>query len=195
LKKIGLTGGIGSGKSYIAKIFEALAVPVFYADDEAKKILNKPEVLNEVSKALNESVFDAHSNLADRKKIASLVFNAPEKLKLLNQIIHPKVELAFKSWCEINTTKKYVIKEAAILFESEAYLNLDGVICVLAPIDLRLKRVAERDQIDEKEIAQRIKNQWTDEQRIAQSNWLIYNDLQHELLSQVLDIHHEISSK
>jgi dephospho-CoA kinase len=151
-------------------------------------------VLNEVSKALNENVFDAHSNLADRKKIASLVFNAPEKLKLLNQIIHPKVEFAFKSWCEINTTKKYVIKEAAILFESEAYLNLDGVICVLAPIDLRLKRVAERDQIDEKEIAQRIKNQWTDEQRIAQSNWLINNDLQHELLSQVLLIHHKIST-
>lgn len=195
MKKIGLTGGIGSGKSYIAKMFEALQVPVFYADDEAKKVLNLPTVIKEVSEALDAQVLDLNTGLADRKKIASLVFNAPEKLQLLNQIIHPKVEDAFVAWCQHKVNYNYVLKEAAILFESGSYKNLDGVICIMAPIELRIKRVAKRDQQTPAEIQKRIDQQWTDEQRKALSNWIIYNDEQHQLLNQVLAVHQEIAKE
>jgi dephospho-CoA kinase len=193
LKKIGLTGGIGSGKSYIAKMFEALQVPVFYADNEAKKVLNTPAVLDEVGSALKTSVLDTNTGLADRKKIAALVFNDPEKLKLLNGIIHPKVEEAFEQWCKQNTNCVYILKEAAILFESGSYKNLDGVVCVIAPLEIRINRVVKRDLQTKDEILKRINQQWNDEQRKAQSNWLINNDEQHQLLTQVLAVHEEIS--
>ena len=194
MKNIGLTGGIGSGKTYIAKIFEAMAVPVFYADDEAKKILNDPQIIVKVSEALQTNILDAETGFADRKKIAEIVFNAPEKLKLLNHIIHPIVEQNFNIWRVQQLQKKYIIKEAAILFESGSYKKLDGVICVVSPLELRLKRVASRDKQSEAEILKRINNQWTDEQRIALSNWVIENDEQTPILSQVLQVHQKIIS-
>jgi dephospho-CoA kinase len=192
LKNIGLTGGIGSGKSYIAKVFEALDIPVFYADNEAKKILNEPQIIINVSEVLQTNIIDPATGLANRKKIASIVFNDPEKLKLLNQIIHPAVEQNFIIWCANHAQKKYVIKEAAILFESGSYKKLDGVICVVSPLELRLKRLAVRDNESEAEILKRINNQWSDEQRIALSNWVIHNDERSPVLSQVLLVHQKI---
>jgi dephospho-CoA kinase len=192
LKNIGLTGGIGSGKSYIAKVFEALDIPVFYADNEAKKILNEPQIIINVSEVLQTNIIDTATGLANRKKIASIVFNDPEKLKLLNQIIHPAVEQNFIIWCANHAQKKYVIKEAAILFESGSYKKLDGVICVVSPLELRLKRLAVRDNESEAEILKRINNQWSDEQRIALSNWVIHNDERSPVLSQVLLVHQKI---
>lgn len=192
MKNIGLTGGIGSGKSYIAKVFEALDIPVFYADNEAKKILNEPQIIINVSEVLQTNIIDTATGLANRKKIASIVFNDPEKLKLLNQIIHPAVEQNFIIWCANHAQKKYVIKEAAILFESGSYKKLDGVICVVSPLELRLKRLAVRDNESEAEILKRINNQWSDEQRIALSNWVIHNDEQSPVLSQVLLVHQKI---
>ena len=194
MKNIGLTGGIGSGKSYIAKVFEALDIPVFYADNEAKKILNEPQIIINVSEVLQTNIIDPVTGLANRKKIASIVFNDSEKLKLLNQIIHPAVEQNFIIWRANHAQKKYVIKEAAILFESGSYKKLDGVICVVSPLELRLKRVAVRDNESEAEILKRINNQWSDEQRIALSNWVIQNDEQSPILSQVLQIHQKIKS-
>lgn len=192
MKNIGLTGGIGSGKSYIAKVFEALDIPVFYADNEAKKILNEPQIIINVSEVLQTNIIDPATGLANRKKIASIVFNDPEKLKLLNQIIHPAVEQNFIIWCANHAQKKYVIKEAAILFESGSYKKLDGVICVVSPLELRLKRLAVRDNESEAEILKRINNQWSDEQRVALSNWVIHNDEQSPVLSQVLLVHQKI---
>jgi dephospho-CoA kinase len=192
LKNIGLTGGIGSGKSYIAKVFEALDIPVFYADNEAKKIINEPQIIINVSEVLQTNIIDPATGLANRKKIASIVFNDPEKLKLLNQIIHPAVEQNFIIWCANHAQKKYVIKEAAILFESGSYKKLDGVICVVSPLELRLKRLAVRDNESEAEILKRINNQWSDEQRVALSNWVIHNDEQSPVLSQVLLVHQKI---
>lgn len=192
MKNIGLTGGIGSGKSYIAKVFEALDIPVFYADNEAKKILNEPQIIINVSEVLQTNIIDPATGLANRKKIASIVFNDPEKLKLLNQIIHPAVEQNFIIWCANHAQKKYVIKEAAILFESGSYKKLDGVICVVSPLELRLKRLAVRDNESEAEILKRINNQWSDEQRIALSNWVIHNDERSPVLSQVLLVHQKI---
>ena len=192
MKNIGLTGGIGSGKSYIAKVFEALDIPVFYADNEAKKILNEPQIIINVSEVLQTNIIDPATGLANRKKIASIVFNDPEKLKLLNQIIHPAVEQNFIIWCANHAQKKYVIKEAAILFESGSYKKLDGVICVVSPLELRLKRLAVRDNESEAEILKRINNQWSDEQRVALSNWVIHNDERSPILSQVLLVHQKI---
>ena len=192
MKNIGLTGGIGSGKSYIAKVFEALDIPVFYADNEAKKILNEPQIIINVSEVLQTNIIDPATGLANRKKIASIVFNDSEKLKLLNQIIHPAVEQNFIIWRANHAQKKYVIKEAAILFESGSYKKLDGVICVVSPLELRLKRVAVRDNESEAEILKRINNQWSDEQRIALSNWIIHNDERSPILSQVLLVHQKI---
>ena len=130
--------------------------------------------------------------MANRKKIASIVFNDSEKLKLLNKIIHPAVEQNFIIWRANHAQKKYVIKEAAILFESGSYKKLDGVICVVSPLELRLKRVAVRDNESEAEILKRINNQWSDEQRIALSNWVIHNDERSPILSQVLLVHQKI---
>ena len=192
MKNIGLTGGIGSGKSYIAKVFEALDIPVFYADNEAKKILNEPQIIINVSEVLQTNIIDPATGLDNRKKIASIVFNDSEKLKLLNQIIHPAVEQNFIIWRANHAQKKYVIKEAAILFESGSYKKLDGVICVVSPLELRLKRVAVRDNESEAEILKRINNQWSDEQRIALSNWIIHNDERSPILSQVLLVHQKI---
>ena len=192
MKNIGLTGGIGSGKSYIAKVFEALDIPVFYADNEAKKILNEPQIIINVSEVLQTNIIDPATGLANRKKIASIVFNDSEKLKLLTQIIHPAVEQNFIIWRANHAQKKYVIKEAAILFESGSYKKLDGVICVVSPLELRLKRVAVRDNESEAEILKRINNQWSDEQRIALSNWVIHNDERSPILSQVLLVHQKI---
>lgn len=194
MKNIGLTGGIGSGKSYIAKVFEALDIPVFYADNEAKKILNEPQIIINVSEVLQTNIIDPATGLANRKKIASIVFNDSEKLKLLNQIIHPAVEQNFIIWRANHAQKKYVIKEAAILFESGSYKKLDGVICVVSPLELRLKRLAVRDNESEAEILKRINNQWSDEQRIALSNWVIHNDERIPILSQVLLVHQKIIS-
>jgi dephospho-CoA kinase len=194
LKKIGLTGGIGSGKTYIAKVFENLGVPVFYADEEAKKILNKKDILFLLSQKFETEVMDLQTGLPNRKLIASIVFNRPEKLQILNQIIHPKVAQAFQQWCLSNQQSSYVIKEAAILFESNSYKNLDGVICVYAPMPLRINRVVERDGSNKDEIIKRINAQWSDEQRLAQSNWAINNDENKSILPQVLDIHQKILS-
>jgi dephospho-CoA kinase len=194
LKKIGLTGGIGSGKSYIASIFEALGVPVFYADDEAKKILNNPDVLEQINRQLSVDVIDHSTGLADKKLIASIVFQQPEKLALLNNIIHPKVEEWFQRWCQKYSHKKYVLKEAAILFESGSYKNLDGIIAVVAPMTVRINRVMKRDGQSVEQIRQRINNQWTDEQRTAHANWIIDNDENKELLSKILEIDHHLNT-
>jgi dephospho-CoA kinase len=105
------------------------------------------------------------------------------------------VEDAFVAWCQHKVNYNYVLKEAAILFESGSYKNLDGVICIMAPIELRIKRVAKRDQQTPAEIQKRIDQQWTDEQRKALSNWIIYNDEQHQLLNQVLAVHQEIAKE
>jgi dephospho-CoA kinase len=166
----------------------------FYADEEAKRILNEAITIQEVSQALQTDILDKENRSGQsKKKIASIVFESPDKLKLLNQIIHPKVEQNFQSWCKLFLHQKYVIKEAAILFESESYKNLDGVICVVSPLELRVKRVLIRDQQTETEILKRISNQWSDEQRVARSNWVINNDENSTLLDQVLFVHQKIS--
>jgi dephospho-CoA kinase len=172
-KIIGLTGGIGSGKTTIAKYFEELGTPVYIADDEAKKILHLPEVVEELHTVFGNIIFT--DGIPDKAKIAALVFCDKKQLLKLNAIIHPKVAKHFKNWVLSNSGKLFVIKEAAILFESGSYKDCDLVILVTAPIEVRIERVMHRDQITRDKVLQRMENQWDDEKKSSLSDFIIDN--------------------
>ncbi|WP_297332490.1 dephospho-CoA kinase [Flavobacterium sp.] len=173
-KIIGLTGGIGSGKSTIAAYFASKGVPVYIADDQAKKILYASEASAQVKEVFGEIVFT--DGQPDRKKLSEVVFNNPEKLKQLNAIIHPKVSRHFEEWVKQHNAAKFVIKEAAILFESGSYKNCDAVILVTAPKEVRIKRVMNRDNVSRENVLARMANQWEDEKKEALSNYIITNE-------------------
>src|SRR5690554_445316 len=173
-KIVGLTGGIGSGKSTVADFFKELGVPVYIADSEARKIMDYPEVIREVKSIFDENVTDTDNKL-DRKKIASLVFNNPEKLKKLNAIVHPRVKEDFAYWLDKHKNHKYVIKEVAIIFETNSEKDFDKIILVTAPEQKRIQRVMKRDNISEKEVLDRIKNQLSDADKISKSDFIINN--------------------
>jgi dephospho-CoA kinase len=172
-KIIGLTGGIGSGKTTIARYFEELGTPVYIADDEAKKILYLPEVVEELHTVFGNIIFT--DGIPDKAKIAALVFCDKKQLLKLNAIIHPKVAKHFKNWVLSNSGKLFVIKEAAILFESGSYKDCDLVILVTAPIEVRIERVMHRDQITRDKVLQRMENQWDDEKKSSLSDFIIDN--------------------
>jgi dephospho-CoA kinase len=194
MRKIGITGGIGSGKSTVCKIFELLGIPVYYADDVAKNILDTNfDVSKSVKGIFGAEIFNSDGK-ADRKKLASIVFNNKEKLAALNHIIHPAVAKDFEEWSKIHNKHPYILKEAAILFESGAYKNVDSVITVTAPVDLRIKRVQDRDKVSREEILNRISKQLTDDDKIKRSDFVIINDEEHLVIPQVLEIHKKLAS-
>jgi dephospho-CoA kinase len=174
IKIIGLTGGIGSGKTTIAKHFQSFGIPVCFTDDEAKKILELPEIIKEITHAFGTSIIE--NNTISKKRLSDLVFTSPEKLKQLNAIIHPAVNNDFKNWLEINKKAAFVVKESAILFESGAYKSCDKIITVIAPLETRILRVMKRDGTTREKVMDRINNQWTDEMRIAKSDFVIKNE-------------------
>ncbi|KGO86725.1 dephospho-CoA kinase [Flavobacterium rivuli WB 3.3-2 = DSM 21788] len=185
-KIIGLTGGIGSGKSTIAGYFAALDIPVYIADDEAKKILFMPHVVKELIAIFGNDILT--EGIPDKAKIAALVFNNPEQLAKLNSIIHPKVAEHFKDWVLQNSGKLFVIKETAILFESGSYKDCDFIILVTAPTDVRIQRVMNRDGVTREKVLQRIENQWNDQKTIPLSNFVINNIDLESAKEQVVDI-------
>ena len=190
-KIVGLTGGIGSGKTTVAKMFQELGVPVYIADLEAKTITNKASTLELIQNQFGSSIIE--NGALNRAEMAKIVFSDPEKLQQLNAIIHPLVAQHFKDWLLVNKNAKFVLKETAILFETKSYLHCDYVITVTAPLEIRIKRVQNRDNISEDEIRNRINNQWTDEQRIALSDFVIENVNLEEALQQVSQIYENIS--
>ncbi|MEW5675763.1 dephospho-CoA kinase [Flavobacterium enshiense] len=172
-KIVGLTGGIGSGKSTIANYFSEMGVPVYIADEAAKEIMDLPEVVKKVQAVFEENVIE--NKCLNRKKIAELVFSSPEKLKALNKIVHPEVKKHFLEWVRQHSKYPFVIKEAAILFESGTYIDCDKIILVTAPEEIRIQRVMNRDKVTEKQVLDRLKNQWNDEKKIALSDYIIQN--------------------
>lgn len=173
-KIIGLTGGIGSGKSTIAKHIEQLGIPVYIADIEAKKILETKVIIDRISDAFGHDILE--NQKIDRKKLSKVVFENPEKLKILNSIIHPEVAKHFKNWVQENQNHEIVVKEAAILFESGSYKNCDKVILVTAPKETRIQRVINRDNISREEIENRMANQWSEEKKKELSDFVIINE-------------------
>ncbi|WP_136666842.1 dephospho-CoA kinase [Flavobacterium sp. H122] len=173
-KIIGLTGGIGSGKTTVARLFQAEGIPVYIADEEAKKIMDLPETVKKVSEKFGSNIiFDGK---IDRKKLSEIVFNDPEKLKTLNGIVHPLVKKHFDDWVKAHEEFPFVVKEAAILFESGSYKYCDLIIAVVASEEIRVQRVIDRDNTTKNAVLDRMKNQWTDEQRIGKSNFVIKNE-------------------
>lgn len=172
-KIIGLTGGIGSGKTTIAKLFEAEGIPVYIADDEAKKIMLLPETISAIVDYFGKEIIS--NNIIDKKKLSALVFNNPEKLKMLNKIIHPLVKKDFDNWVK-KSKMPFVIKEAAILFESGSYKYCDKIITVTASEETRIKRVVARDHCTKEQVLERIENQWSDSEKISKSDFIITNE-------------------
>jgi dephospho-CoA kinase len=190
--KVGITGGIGCGKTTVCKVFELLDVPVYYADDEAKKILDSNEdVKKDILKTFGNDVL-TDTGIVDKKKLASLVFNNQEQLEKLNSIIHPAVREHFVNWIKNNSSQKYILKEAAILFESGAYKLVDKVIAVIAPIELKINRAMQRDKISREQVLQRMSNQSKDRDIIKRSQFLIQNDEQQLLIPQIISVHNQL---
>jgi dephospho-CoA kinase len=190
--KIGLTGGIGSGKTTIAKVFEVLGIPVYYADDAAKKLVNTDPNLKAkiIASFGNESYTN---NVLNRKFIANIVFNDEEKLVLLNTLIHPATIADGTIWMN-KQTGAYAIKEAAILFESGSAKELDYVIGVAAPLQLRIKRAMERDNVSAAEIEKRIARQMNEDEKLNRCDFVINNDGLSPIIPQVLAIHQQLLS-
>lgn len=172
-KIIGLTGGIGSGKTMVAEYIKSLGILVYIADDEARELMNTAKVIQAISAAFGKEVVD--NGILNRDKLAKIVFNNPEKLQKLNNIVHPEVKKHFDIWVEKHKNYPFVVKEAAILFESGSYKYCDAVITVTSPLETRLQRVINRDKTDRESVLKRMQNQWTDEQRIAKSDYVIHN--------------------
>ena len=174
-KIIGLTGGIGSGKTTVANFFKEKGVPVYIADDEAKKIMDYNEVITEVQQLFEEKVIDNFGKL-DRKKISQIVFHNKEKLNALNALIHPKVKAHFNTWLEKHASFSFVIKEVAILFETNGHLYCDATILVTAPIEIRVERVMRRDHKTREEVLQVINNQMPEEEKIKLATYVVENE-------------------
>jgi dephospho-CoA kinase len=189
--KVGLTGGIGSGKTTVSLIFEKLGIPVFYADNEAKKVIHSDEnVKQEIIRLFGKEIYLETGEL-DRSKMASIVFSNKEALEQLNAIVHPAVKNSFDNWEKLQQTH-YIIKEAAILFESGSYKEMDQIITVTAPVELRVNRVVSRDKVNQEQINQRIANQIADEERISKSNFIVVNDDKNLIIPQILKIHMQL---
>lgn len=172
-KIIGLTGGIGSGKTTVANHFRVAGIPVYIADDEARKIMQSNEIIAEIKKTFGETVFD--DGILNREKLSGIVFKDPEKLKLLNAIIHPAVKKHFSKWISNHKSSPYIIYEAAILFESGSYEDCDIIITVTVPLEIRIQRVIQRDKTTRENVLRRINMQWNDDQRIEKSDYVIEN--------------------
>ncbi|MCC8425540.1 dephospho-CoA kinase [Mucilaginibacter sp. UR6-11] len=188
--KIGITGNIGSGKTTISKMFEVLGIPVFYADAEAKKVMTTdPVLVAAIKKAFGDAAYLPDGSL-DRKYIANIVFNNDEELAKLNALTHPAVFRAFDNWVADIKNAPYVMKEAALLFESASYKMCDYSLLVTAPLDLRIQRVTRRDHITPAEVEAREAKQFTEAKKRELADYLIENDEMHLIIPQVLQLHH-----
>lgn len=190
MKVVGLTGGIGSGKTTVAGFFKELNIPVYIADEAGKRLMNtSSEIRREIIVLFGEDAYQ--DNLPDRKFIASKVFNDKELLSKLNEIIHPAVEKDFNNWLK-DQFSEYVIYEAAILFETGGYKKCDWTILVTASENLRIERLQKRDDSSVEEIKERMNNQWDDGKKSKMADFLINNEELTETKLQVEDIHQQI---
>lgn len=189
---VGITGGIGSGKTFVCKIFESLGVPVYYADERAREILaHHPVAIQRVKALLGEEAYDANG-IPNRKWIAAQVFNHPDQLAALNAIIHPLVFEDHADWLKTHQHFPYVLKEAALLVETGSYRMLDKLIVVAAPEDLRIRRVMQRDGVSREEVEVRMRNQLPEEEKLQLADYVIENVSEASTRSRVAHIHAQL---
>lgn len=189
--KVGITGNIGSGKTTVSRIFEVLGIPVFYADIAAKHVMVNDEILITAIKGAFGDVSYFDDGSLNRKHIANIVFNDEKELAVLNSIVHPAVFRAFDNWVKQYNDVPYVLKEAALLFESDSYKMCDKTIMVTAPLPMRIQRVAARDGMSEAEIMSRESKQFTEEKKAKLADYVIRNDNSELVIPQVLKLHKE----
>lgn len=190
--RVGLTGGIGSGKTTVARIFEILQVPVFDADKAARNLMNEnPSVRADVIKIFGEKSYS--QNTLNRKFISDIVFNDPEKLAALNGIVHPATLQNAQEWFN-SQSGLYAIKEAALLFEAGAEKDVDYVIGVSSPLPLRIQRIQHRDGLSTTEIEARINRQMNEEEKLKRCDFVLYNDEKQLLLPQVIALHEQLKN-
>ena len=188
--KVGLTGGIGSGKTTVAKIFQLLGVPVYYADEASKKLYHSNhELIQQIKAAFGEAIYT--DNLLNRKVLAEIVFKHPEKLTLLNSLVHPLTLKDASLWME-KQSAPYIIKEAALLFEAGSAEGLDFIIGITAPQHLRIKRVMERDGISRSDVLNRMERQIDDTIKMRLCDIVIYNNEQQLLIPQIIRLHEQL---
>ncbi|MGF1586160.1 MAG: dephospho-CoA kinase [Bacteroidales bacterium] len=190
--KVGITGGIGSGKTIVSRVFSVLGVPVYNADLSARSIMNTDRnVLEKLSISFGEGIIK--EGVPDRQALAQIVFNDPDALKRINEIIHPAVRADFAGWLEKQREVAYIVKEAAILFESGAYAELDTVILITAPEETRIRRIIKRDGDTVANIKNRMANQWPDETKALKAGFVIENDNTSAVLPVILEMHSKFS--
>jgi len=191
LLKLGITGGIGSGKSLVCSIFKQLGTPIYNADDRAKTIVN-------TNIGLKSKIIQHFGELSyihgeyNRKHISDIVFSDKNKLKLLNDIIHPVVFNDWKEFCIQHQKEKYIIKEAAIMLETESKNTVDKIVLVYSPLQLRIERTMKRDDSSEQEVLKKISNQMPEEEKLMLADYVIFNDGSTSLIEQVMDLHYEL---
>lgn len=180
---VGLTGGIGSGKSTVAKVFELLGVPVFYADTEAKEVYNDADIREQLVNKIGPDIYK--SDVFNKNLMRQFLFESEANRIFINQLIHPKVAERYQDW-KRKQNAPYIIREAAILIESGSYKDCDQIIVITAPIDMRVQRVLYRDKISAEEIQKRIAAQWSDSERSKYAQHVWINDNKEELLMNIL---------
>ncbi len=191
--RIGLTGGIGAGKSTVAKIFEVLDIPVYYADPAARRLMEEdPALASRIKSLLGREAYRQDGSL-DRAWVASQVFSDMILLNRLNGIVHPVVGKDSEQWHQGQSKVPYTLKEAALVFESGDFLHLDAVICVEAPEEVRIARVMQRDEVTREQVLARMDHQWPESRRQMMADYHITNDGLAPLIPQIRQIHHKLS--
>ena len=188
--KVGITGGIGSGKTTVCMVFKTLGIPVYEADTHAKQLMNTDRALKDSLSGYfgNEIYRDGE---LDRRKLANIIFNDNTALEKVNSWVHPAVTRDFEQW-SVRQTSPYVLEEAAIIFENNLARRFDKVILVTAPDNIRIERVCARDHVTSEAVRQRMANQWPEEKKIALADYIIYNDNKRLITPQVMEIHRQL---
>lgn len=187
MKRIGITGNIGSGKSLVCKIFNHLGINTFFSDEETKKLYLLPEIKEQILNYFNDEVYFKDGTL-NKKLLSYHLFRNHKALQFIEEILYPKLNATFDKWCERQTTN-YVLFESAILFEKKFSDQFEKIIFVSAPEDIRLQRTMLRDRCNEENVRARMRLQWDEDTKKAESDFIIFNDGDKMLIPQVLEIH------
>ena len=193
MKTVGLTGGIGSGKSTVARIFKCMGFPIYIADTEASRLMNtSPEIRKEITERFGETIYD--NDRLNRAELAKIIFDDKEALQYINQIVHPRVMEDFKTWCK-RQKKTIALFESAILYEAGLSEFFEQIICVTAPEVVRIQRVMNRDHTTTEKVRDRIKNQMDDSEKVYRADFVVNNDGTQALLPQITNIIQQLNSK